>query len=107
MDPQRLEATRTRLVELRHDELQQFGVSAAATLASLGLTVVYRPLVLPLFVGGIAVGILAMRSLWRRWDLVDRLSEDPTMHVIPEIAVYADRHGRPGRETDRDHGGAG
>ena len=107
MEQQRLEAARRRLVELRRDERHQLGVSASAMLASLGLTIVYRPLVLPLFVGGIAVWILAIRSLWRHWDLVDRLAEDPAAHVIPEIAAYAERHGRPDRETYRDHGGAG
>ena len=102
VNPQTVESAREQLVDLRRDELQQFGLGAVAILTSLGLTVAYQPLVLPLFVGGIAVWLLAIRSLWRHWDLVDRLADDPDATVIPEVAAYAERRGQPTRATDRD-----
>lgn len=104
VDTHTVEAARERLVDLRRDELQQLGVGAGAILASLGLTVAYQPLVAPLFVGGIAVWLLAIRSLWRHWDLVDRLADDPDATVIPEVAAYAERHGRAIHPADRDPG---
>jgi hypothetical protein len=94
MDARTLQASRRRLAELRREGIQQLAVGAAAVVGSLVLTVAYRPLVMPLFLGGVAVGALAMRSLWRHWDLVDRLADDRDAHVLPEVAAYAARHGR-------------
>lgn len=99
MNARRIEASRTRLAELRREELQQFVVSAAAMAGSLVLTSVSQQLVLPLFLGGLALGTLAVRCLWRHWDLVDRLADDPDAHVIPEVAAYAARHGRRGAKV--------
>ena len=96
MNARTIETSRRRLAELRREELQQFVVSAAAVAGSLVFTSVSEALVLPLFVGGLALGILAVRCLWRHWDLVDRLADDPDAHVIPEVAAYAARHGRLG-----------
>lgn len=102
MDARTLENSRARLAELRREEIEQLAVSAAALSVSLVLTGVYRPLVLPLFVAGVALGALAIRSLWRRWDLVDRLADDRDAHVISEVGAYAARHGRVDDEADVD-----
>jgi hypothetical protein len=102
MDARTLEACGIRLAELRSEERQRFAVSAAALGVSLALTAAYQPLVLPLFVGGIVLWALAMRSMWRHWDLVDRLANDRDAHVIPEVATYASRHHRPHDESDVD-----
>ena len=102
MDARTLEASRARLAELRHEEIEQLAVSAAAIAGSLVLTTLYQPLVLPLFVGGLALGTLAIRSLWRHWDLVDRLAGDRDAHVIPEVREYAARHGRVDDEANVD-----
>jgi hypothetical protein len=93
MNAQLVEQARERLAELRREQIEQFFVGACAVVTSLVLTTVYTTLVLPLFVGGFAVLMLGIRSLWRHWDLVDRLAEDPSMHAIPEVAEYARRHG--------------
>ena len=101
MDARTVEASRMRLVELRRELVEQLGVGAAAIGGSIVLTAVFEPLVLPLFVGGLVLGALAVRSLWRHWDLVDRLADDDDAHVIPEVAAYAQRHGRiAGRPYD-------
>lgn len=91
-----------RLAELRRDQVQQLSLGSCAVVASLALTYAYEPLALPLFVGGFAVLLLGMRSLWRHWDLVDRLAEDPSTHVIPEVAVYARLHQRRDDESGGD-----
>lgn len=92
MDAHLVEESRTRLAELRRDELQQLCLGGCAVVGALAMTAVYEPLVLPLYSGGFAVLLLGVRSLWRHWDLVDRLSEDPSAHVISEVAEYARRH---------------
>ena len=84
----------TRLVELRHDELQQLGLGAAALSAALVMTAIYAPLVLPLFVGGMALWLLGIRTMWRRWDLVDRLADDRDAYVIADVRDYAARDAR-------------
>ena len=87
----------TRLRELRHEEWQDLGLAALA----LGLAVVVaevRPaLALPLFVGGLVVGALGVRALWRRWDLLDRLAGERDAYVISDVLAYASR------ETTMDH----
>jgi hypothetical protein len=46
----------------------------------------------PLFVGGVVVGVKGVRAGWRRWDLVDRLADYVDAYVIPEVLAYASRH---------------
>jgi hypothetical protein len=87
----------SRLTELRQDEAQQLGLGALALAASLALTAVYEPLVAPLFIGGMAMWLLGIRSLWRRWDLLDRLADDRAAYVIPAVRAYASRDARMDR----------
>ncbi len=82
-----------RLVQLRHDEWARFGLTALALGAALALTQLYRPLALPVLIGGMAVGALGVRTLWLRWDLVERLSGEQDAYVIPEVLASAARAG--------------
>ena len=91
MHARALEDVEARLVELRQDERHELALGAAALGASLAATALYPPLVLPLFVGGLVVGARGIRSLWRRWDLVDRLADDRDAYVLPEVRRYAAR----------------
>jgi hypothetical protein len=81
----------TRLRELRREEQEDLALGALA----LGLAVlaasVTPSLALPLFAGGLGVGVLGVRALWRRWDLVERLSGDPDAYAIPEVLHFAER----------------
>jgi len=92
----------TRLADLRRDEWQQLGLAALALGASLAMTTAYEPLVAPLFVGGMAMWLLGIRSLWRCWDLVDRLADDRDAYVISAVRAYAARDAR----MDRRHANA-
>ena len=92
----------TRLTELRHDEWQQLALAVLALGASLAMTAAYEPLVAPLFVGGMAMWLLGIRSLWRCWDLVDRLADDRDAYVISAVRAYAARDAR----MDRRHANA-
>jgi hypothetical protein len=48
-------------------------------------------LALPLFLGGLVVGVLGARAMWRRWDLLDRLAGERDAHVIAEVRAFASR----------------
>jgi hypothetical protein len=81
-------------VTLRRDEVHQLALGAIALGASLAMTAIHRPLVFPLFVGGMALWLLGIRSIWRHWDLVDRLADDRDAYVIPHVRRYAARDAR-------------
>ena len=80
-----------RLRELRREEWGDFGLGALALGVSVVATQVHPSLTLPLFVGGLIVGVLGVRALWRRWDLVERLSGDPDAYMIAEVLEFASR----------------
>jgi hypothetical protein len=80
-----------RLRELRREEWEDFGVSLAAMALALVATQAHHALTMPLFLGSLVVGALGMRALWRRWDLVDRLSGEPDAYAIAEVLESASR----------------
>jgi hypothetical protein len=80
-----------RLRTLRHEQWEDLGLGAAAIALAVGATHVQPQLAVPLFVGGLAVGVKGVRAAWRRWDLVDRLAGDGDAHVLPEVLAYASR----------------
>lgn len=100
MDARTIDEAGERLRELRHEEWEDLGLAALA----LGLAVVAtqaRPsLALPLFLGGVGVGALGLRAVWRRWDLVDRLSGERAAYVIPDVLACAAREAT----MERRHG---
>ncbi len=81
-----------KLRALRHEEWEDLGLGAVAVVLAVVATQVWPELALPLFVGGIAVGVKGVRAAWRRWDLVDRLAGHVDAYVIPEVLAYALRH---------------
>jgi hypothetical protein len=97
-----LEEAEARLVNLHHDEVQRIALSAVALGASLAATVVYEPLVVPLFLGGLVLGVLGIGAIWRHWDLLDRLADDRDAYSIPAVRAYAARDAR----MDRRRGNA-
>jgi hypothetical protein len=78
-----------RLRDLRLEERGELGLAAAALAASVVATEVFPPLVAPLFIGGLFVGALGARAMWRRWDLLERLSGESDAHVIAEVRAFA------------------
>lgn len=80
-----------RLQELRQEERVELGLAAVALAASLVSTEVLPELTAPLFIGGLVVGLLGLRTLWRRWDLLERLSGERDAHVISEVRALAVR----------------
>lgn len=79
------------LRELRHEEWAGFGLAALAVGLALAATQVRPAFALPLFLGGVAAGVLATRAFWRRWDLLDHLADEPDAYVIPDVVAYASR----------------
>jgi len=92
-----VDEAQSRLVELRQEEWGALGLSALALAVSLAATRLYPPLVLPLFAGGLVVGMRGIRALWCRWDLVDRLAGERDAYRIPEVFAYAVRETRMDR----------
>lgn len=80
-----------RLQELRQEERVELALAAVALAASLVSTEVLPELTAPLFIGGLVVGLLGLRTLWRRWDLLERLSGERDAHVISEVRALAVR----------------
>lgn len=99
MSARAIDEAEARLLELHHEERYRLGLSAVALAASLAMTAIYVPVVLPLFVGGLAVGVLGMRTFWQRWDIVDRLADERDAYVIPEVLSYAARDTRMERRS--------
>jgi hypothetical protein len=84
-----VEDAEVRIRELRREEYRDLGLAA--------VSLVHPPLALPLLVGGLAVGILGLRALWRRWDLLERLAGDHDAYVITEVLEHAAREATPER----------
>jgi hypothetical protein len=80
-----------RLRALRHQQWEDLGLGALAIALAVAATNVQPRLAVPLFVGGLAVGLRGVRTAWRRWDLVDRLAGEGDAYVIPEVLAYASR----------------
>lgn len=80
-----------RLRELRKEEWHDLTLAAFVLVLALVATQVYPALAMPLFLGGVSVGALGVRALWRHWDLLDRLADAPDAYVIPDVMAYASR----------------
>jgi len=88
-----------RLRELRHEEWEELGLAALALVLAVTVTQVRPSLALPLLLGGFVVGARGVRTLWRRWDLVDRLAGERDAYVIPEVLRYASREATMDRRS--------
>jgi hypothetical protein len=88
-----------RIRDLRREEHEDLGLALLALGLAVALTRVRPSLAMPLFLGGLVVGALGMRALWRRWDLVERLSGDHDAYAISEVLACASREAT----TERRH----
>lgn len=73
------------------DEFEGLGLAALALGLAVAGTQIRPSLALPLFLGALAVGILGVRALWRRWELVEGLEESDA-YVISEVRTFARDH---------------
>jgi hypothetical protein len=90
MTGRKVEEAEHRLRQLRQDEWSRLALAALATALALGASVVHPPLAIPFFLGGLTVGVLALRAVLERSDLVHRLMRDRDAYLIPEIRRQAD-----------------
>lgn len=88
-----------RLRELRQDEWGNLGLAALVLGLAVAATELRPELALPLFLGGLVAAARGVRALWRRWDLVERLSGERDAYVIAEIRAFALRE----TTTERRH----
>jgi hypothetical protein len=96
-----VEEAASRLRELRSEERGDLTLAALAMALALGATQLSPELAMPLFLGGVGVGALGVRALWRRWDLLDRLSSEPDAYVISDVLAFASREATMGRRRAR------
>ena len=89
-----------RLCELRREKREDLGLAMLALGLAVAATQVRPELAWPLFLGGIGVGALGVRALWRHWDLVERLACERDAYVIADVRDYASREAT----MDRRHG---
>ena len=80
-----------RLRELRQDEWTMLVLGGLALALSVAATQIRPELAVPLFVGGLALGVLGMRATLEHWLIVDRLVGERDAHVISEIRQRAAR----------------
>ena len=80
-----------RLRDLRREEWQDLALAGVTLGLAIAATVRAPSLALPLLIGGLALGALGIRALWRHWDLVDRLAGEPDAYAIAEVLAYAAR----------------
>jgi hypothetical protein len=92
-----IDEAEVRLKELRQEERERLGLAALAIGVSIAATEFFPSLTAPLFIGGLAIGALGVRALWRRWDLLERLAGEADAYVIPEVFSYASREATMGR----------
>lgn len=80
-----------QLQTLRHQLREQLGLGALALALAIAATETVPALAIPLFFGGVALGVLGMRAFWRHWDLLEELAGERDAQVIPEVLAYASR----------------
>lgn len=90
MTARRIEEAEDRLRDLRWEEWSDLALAALVMGLALGASVVHSPFAGPLFVGALAVGFLAARAFFRRWDLFNGLLLDRDAYSIPEVRGRAE-----------------
>ncbi len=86
-----IEQTAARLSQLRREGWADEALAALALGLAVGATQVRPAFALPLLAGGIAVAVLGVRALWRRYELLYRLALERDAYAIPEVRAYAAR----------------
>jgi hypothetical protein len=95
MYARQIEETETALRDLRRAEYGDGALAAFAFALSVAATRVAPSFTVPLLLGGFYATFLVLRSVWREWDLIDRLVLDPGAYDIPEVRARAERSATP------------
>jgi len=80
-----------RLDDLGHEAWEEAVVAGLALVSAVAATHLVPSLALPLLLGGLAVAFRAMRTFWRRWDLLDRLMRERDAYTIREVRAEASK----------------
>jgi hypothetical protein len=92
MDARAVDEAEARLQELRLEWWLDFGLAAVVFGFSLAATQILPQLALALFLAAVFAWAIGIRSLYRHWDLLDRLADERDAYVIAEVVSYASRH---------------
>jgi hypothetical protein len=99
MDARRVDDAAARLRELRRESWELAAAAALAFSLALAASSILPELAIPLMLGGLVTVLRLIGTIWRRWDLLDRLVPDPDAYAIPEVRARATR----AATTDRRH----
>jgi hypothetical protein len=91
MYAQAVDRAAVRIRELRHEGWEDAALAAVAIGLSLAATRFRQELAVPLLLGGLGVGVLAVRAVLRRWELVDLLVLDRDAYEIAEVRSRAEQ----------------
>ena len=97
MNARAVDDAASRLRELEHSVWEDLAVAALALGLAIVATRSWPPLAMPLFLGGLGVGVLGLRAFVRRWDLLDSLADERDAYLIPQVRRYAAREASPDR----------
>jgi hypothetical protein len=95
-----VEEAALRLRELRREVWGDLGLAVGVMALALAAAEGHHTLAMPLFCGSVTVGGLGVRALWRRWELVDRLSGERDAFAISEVFDHAAREATLERRRD-------
>jgi hypothetical protein len=85
MTARRVEEATDRLRVLKQDEWSGLALGGLAMAMALAASALHPPLALPLLIGAFAVTGFALRALFLRCELFDKLLLDRDAYAIPEV----------------------
>jgi hypothetical protein len=74
---------------LGHAVREDLALAALVLGLAIAATLTWPTVAMPLFLGGVGVGVLGMRALLRHWDLLESLVGERDAYVIPEVREHA------------------
>jgi hypothetical protein len=81
----------SHLRDLEHTVREDLALAALALGLAIVATRSWPALAMPLFLGGLGVGVLGLRAFVRRWNLLDSLADECDAYLIPQVHRYASR----------------
>ena len=87
----------SHLRELEHTVREDLALAALTFGLAIVATRSWPALAMPLFLGGLGVGVLGLRAFVRRWNLLDSLADEGDAYLIPQVHRYASREASPDR----------
>ncbi len=76
---------------LRHEARDRLGLAIFALALAIGASQLRPDFAVPFLIGGVAVLFLSLRTMLRRWELIDQLLPDRDAYMIEEVRRRAEQ----------------